>query len=112
MSREQPFTSQITTVFHRTRGAERMERTAAAEAVKRDPLLSFDPWSIPQDVGGAHDIPHDWQSLPIEAKRALMTKMRLPAGSRGEECHSHITTIDHCLSQRVGTRWNAAMGWR
>ena len=103
-----------TVIFQRGGAAQRMTREAARELVDRAPLIwSFDPWrSAERDPAGAVDIPHDWKSLPIEAQRALMTRLRLPEGSRGEACNSNSVTVHECLTQRSQARWHAAMAAR
>jgi hypothetical protein len=109
---EPPYTATHTTIFHRTRGPIRMLRAEAAAAVARDLSLSFGPWTggAERDVSGGVDLPHNWATLPIEQRRALMTAMRLPPGNRGEGCQSHVATISECLTHRQNLRWVGAMG--
>jgi len=103
------FDAQHTVVFHRSGGAKRMGRAEAAALVKDRPHeWSYDHWADLQDVASRHEIPADWQRMTLEAKRELMARLRLPRGSIGGRCCSHVTVIDYELSQRASRRAHLA----
>jgi len=112
----QPFADDThCTIFEKTTGRpQRMERGAAHEQVKKNPLrFSFDPWCDVQDHASGYEIPADWREMKEPQLRELHARLRLPRGSKWSgECLSggHITNVRFDLEQRYNRRRLCALG--